>query len=90
MDASQPENGGQKVRNRQRKLTKMQQNVLGQVISVIPATIAKLENYDQANRLESHIFQMRQGGLISDQQYQIYLNDIKQKIMQNGWEQPAN
>lgn len=78
------------MRNRQRKLTKMQQNVLGQVISVIPATIAKLENWDQANRLECHIFQMRQGGLISDQQYQTYLNDIKQKIMENGWEQPAN
>lgn len=78
------------MRNRHRKMTKMQQNVLGQVISVIPATIAKLENYDQANRLESYIFQMRQGGLISDQQYQTYLNDIKQKIMENGWEQPAN
>ena len=78
------------MRNRHRKLTKMQQNLLGQVISVIPATIEKLENYDQANRLESHIFQMRQGGLISDQQYQTYLNDIKQKIMVNGWEQPTN
>lgn len=78
------------MRNRQRKMSKMQQNVLGQVISVIPATIAKLENYDQANRLESYIFQMRQGGMISDQQYQTYLNDIKQKIKENGWEQPAN
>lgn len=78
------------MRNCQRKLTKMQQNVLGQVISVIPATIEKLENWDQANRLESYIFQMRQGGLISDQQYQTYLNDIKQKINENGWEQPAN
>ena len=78
------------MRNRHRKLTKMQQNVLGQVISVIPATIEKLENYDQAYRLESYIFQMRQGGLISDQQYQTYLNVIKQKINENGWEQPAN
>lgn len=78
------------MRNRHRKMTKTQQNVLVQVISVIPETIAKLENWDQANRLENYIFQMRQGGLISDQQYQTYLNDIKQKINENGWEQPAN
>lgn len=78
------------MRTRHRKLTKMQQNVLGQVISVIPATIEKLENYEQANRLESHIFQMRQGGLISDQQYQSYLKDIKQKINENGWEQSTS
>lgn len=78
------------MRNRHRKMTKTQQNVLGQFISVIPAAIAKLENYEQANRLESYIFQMLQGGLISDQQYLTYLKDIKQKIMENGWEQPAN
>ena len=78
------------MRNRHRKMTKTQQNVLGQLISVLPVTIAKLENWDQANRLENYIFQMRQGGLISDQQYQTYLNDIKQKINENGWEQPAN
>ena len=78
------------MRNRHRKMTKTQQNVLGQVISVIPATIAKLENWDQANRLENYIFQMRQGGLISDQQYQTYLNDINLKINENGWDQPAN
>ena len=61
---------------RHRKLSTMQMRLFGQVIEVLPAAIAAIENQTQAENLESHIWQMRSGGLISDQQYQTYLHDI--------------
>lgn len=78
------------MKTRHRKLSTMQMRLFGQVIEVLPAAIAAIENQTQAENLESHIWQMRSGGLISDQQYQTYLHDIKQHYIKNGWEQPTN
>ena len=77
------------MKPRHRKLSKHQRQLLEQVKSVLPATIAAIENQTQAENLESHIWRMRTGGLISDQEYQTYLHDIKQYYIKNGWEQPT-
>lgn len=77
------------MRTQSRKLSKTQRKVFEQVKAVLPATIAAIENQAQAEQLESHIFQMRSGGLISDQEYQTYMHDIKQHYINNGWEQPT-
>lgn len=63
---------------RHRKLSKHQRQLFEQVKAILPAAIAAIENQTQAENLESHIWQMRTGGFISDQEYQIYLHDIKQ------------
>ena len=75
---------------RHRKLSKQQRQLFEQVKAALPATIAAIENQTQAENLESHIWKMRAGGLISDQEYQTYLHDIKQHYIKNGWEQPTN
>lgn len=72
-----------------RKLSKLQRQLFEQVKAVLPACIAAIENQSQAEKLEEHIWQMRSGGLISDQEYQTYLHDIKQHYIKNGWEQPT-
>lgn len=77
------------MKAQQRKLSKAQRKVFDQVKAVLPATIAALENQVQAERLEGYIYQMRTGGLISDQEYQNYLSDIKQHYIKNGWQQPT-
>ena len=74
---------------RHRKLSKHQRQLFEQVKAVLPATIAAIENQAQAEQLESHIWRMRTGGLISDQQYQFYLSAIKQHYIKNGWQQPT-
>lgn len=78
-----------KSRKTHRKLSKLQRQLFDQVKAVLPASIAAIENQAQVEKLESHIFQMRSGGLISDQEYQNYLYDIKQHYIKNGWEQPT-
>lgn len=77
------------MKSRHRKVSKFQRQLFDQVKSVLPATIASIENQTQAEQMESHICQMRTGGLISDQEYQSYLHDIKQHYINNGWEQPT-
>lgn len=78
------------MKPRHRKPSKLQRQLFEQVKAVLPATIAAIENQSQAEQMESHIWRMRTGGLISDQEYQIYLHDIKQHYIDNGWEQPTN
>lgn len=77
------------MKPRHRKLSKLQRQLFEQVKAVLPASIAAIENQTQAENLESHIWRMRTGGLISDQEYQTYLASIKQKYIDNGWQQPT-
>lgn len=77
------------MKTRHRKPSKLQRQLFEQVKAVLPATIAAIENQTQAEQMESHIWQMRSGGLINDQEYQTYLHDIKQHYIKNGWEQPT-
>lgn len=78
-----------KPKTRQRKPTAAQQKVFDQLMTVIPESIAKLETPAQAEQMESHIYRMRHGGMISDQTYQIWLNAIKLQYYKNGWAKPT-
>lgn len=75
---------------RHRKPTAAQQKVFDQLMSVIPVAIERLENPAQAEQMESHIFRMRNGGMISDQTYQTWLNAIKAKYIENQWAMPTS
>lgn len=76
-------------KTRKRKLTKAQAQLYDQMIAVIPASIEQLESPAQAEQMESHIFRLRSGGLISDQTYQNWLNAIKEKYKENQWPMAA-
>lgn len=73
------------MKPRKRKLSATQQKLFDQMIAVIPATIARLETPAQAELLESHIYKMRTGGLINDQEYNSYLSQIKEVYKENQW-----
>lgn len=74
---------------RRRKPTSAQQKVFDQLIAVIPEAINRLETPAEAENMESHIFRLRNGGMISDQMYQIWLNAIKEKYKENHWAPPT-
>ena len=78
-----------KPKTRQRKPTAAQQKVFDQLMTAIPVTIEKLETPAQAEQMESHIYRMRTGGMISDQTYQTWLNAIKQQYIKNEWAKPT-
>lgn len=78
-----------KPSTRQRKPSAAQQKVFDQLMTVIPEAIQRLENPAQAEQMESHIYRMRTGGMISDQTYQTWLNAIKQQYINNGWAKPT-
>ena len=72
-----------------RKLSKSQRQLFDQLIEVIPEAINRLETPAQAENMESHIFRLRNGGMISDQTYQTWLNAIKEKYKENHWAPPT-
>lgn len=79
-----------KPKTRHRKPSAAQQKVYDQLVSSMPVSIERLESPAQAELMESHIYRMRHGGMISDQTYQTWLNAIKAKYIENQWAMPTS
>lgn len=78
-----------RLKTRRRKPSAAQQMVIDQAIAALPHCIERIQTQAEAEQLESHIWNFRTAGQLSDQKYQEYLNAIKQIYKENKWEHPT-
>ena len=64
------------MRFRKRKLSPFQRQLYDQVIAVLPETIARCETSAQLEQMETHVYRLRSGGLITDREYQEFQRQI--------------
>lgn len=64
---------------RKRKISQYQRKMFSQIISALPDLISAIHSDAQAEEMESNIWKLRTAGLISDQEYLNYLQQIMEK-----------